>query len=71
MIGNIAQFVGALALLAVAVFLLSSAYEVWSALDQLPSDILAPERLLHLKILYSIVTAGFLGGGIGLLFAGR
>ena len=71
MIGNLAQSVGAIVMFAAAVFLISSTYEVWSALDRLPPDILAPERLLQLKILYSVVTAGFLGGGIGLLFAGR
>ena len=71
MISNVAQFVGALALFAAAVFLITSAPGAWSALDRLPPDILAPERLLQLKILYSVVTAGFLGGGIGLLFAGR
>ena len=71
MIGNVAQFLGAIALFAAAVFLLGSAPTVWNALDRLPHDILAPERHLQLKIVYGVVVAGFLGGGFGLLFAER
>ena len=68
MISNVSRFVGAIALLAVAVFLISSAPGTWSALEQLSPEILPAERVFYLKIIYSIVTAAFFGGGVGLLF---
>ena len=71
MISTVAQFVGAIALFAAAVFLISSAPSIWMALDKLPHDVLAPERILQLKILYSVITAGFLGGGIALMAVRR
>ena len=71
MISTVAQFVGAITLFAAAVFLISSAPSTWMALDQLPHDVLAPERILQLKILYSVIAAGFLGGGIALMAARR
>lgn len=68
MISNVSRFVGAIALLAVAAFLFSSGPGTWSVLEQLSPETLPAERVFYLKILYSIVTAAFLGGGIGLLF---
>ena len=68
MISNVSRFVGAIALLAVAAFLFSSGPGTWSALEQLSPETLPAERVFYLKIIYSIVTAAFFGGGVGLLF---
>ena len=71
MISSTVQFIGGIILFAAAALLFSMIPSTWAALNGLPPEILAPGWILQLKIIYAVVSVGFLGGGIALLFAGR